>query len=88
MSTFIFTFICVAIYTISFIAHIILLWREDGKSFYTIGDLVDSIDFYMWCPILNTLFLILLAIVCVADFLYKLLRLDVAWNWLMNIKLK
>ena len=84
----IFAFICVAIYIVSFIAHIILLWREEGKSFYKIRDVVDSIDFYMWFPILNTLFLILLVIVCIAHFLYKLLRLDVVWDWLMNIKLK
>ena len=53
-----------------------------------IRDVVDSIDFYMWCPILNTLFLILFVIACIAYFLYKFLRLDVAWDWLMNIKLK
>ena len=86
MSTF--TLVCGAIYILSFIAHIILLWREEGKSFYKIRDVVDSIDFYMWCPILNTLFLILFAIACIAHFLYKFLRLDVAWDWLMNIKLK
>ena len=82
MSTF--AFICVAIYILSFIAHIIILWKEESKSFYKIGDVVDSIDFYMWFPIFNTFVLILFVIL----FLFDFLRLDVAWNWLMNIKLK
>jgi uncharacterized membrane protein len=86
MSTF--TLVCAVIYILSFIAHIVILWREERKHFYTIRDVVDSIEFYMWCPILNTLFLILLVIAFVVHFLYKLLRLDVAWNWLMDIKLK
>lgn len=86
MSTF--TLVCAAIYILSFIAHIVILWREERKHFYKIKDVVDSIEIYMWFPILNTIMLILLAIVCFVYFLYKLLRLDVAWNWLMNIKLK
>lgn len=85
MSTF--TFICV-IYIISFIAHIMYLWAVEGKNFYRIGDVVDSIEFYMWFPILNTLLLILIVIAIIVRGLYKILRLDVAWNWLMNIKLK
>ena len=84
----IFTFVCVAIYIISFIAHIMFLWAEEGKKFYRIGDVVDSIEFYMWFPILNTLLLILIVIAIIAHGLYKILRLDVAWDWLMNIKLK
>ena len=86
MSTF--TLVCVAIYIASFIAHIMFLWAEKGKKFYRIGDVVDSIEFYMWFPLLNTLLLILIVIAIIVHGLYKLLRLDVAWNWLMNIKLK
>lgn len=86
MSTF--ALVCVAIYILSFIAHIVILWIEERNHFYKIRDVFDSIEIYMWFPILNTLFLILLAIVCVVHFLYKLLRLDVAWDWFMNIKLK
>ena len=84
----IFTFVCIAIYIVSFISHIIFLWAAEGKNFYRIGDVVDSIKFYMWFPILNTLLLILIVIVIIARVLYKFLRLDVAWDWLMNIKLK
>lgn len=86
MSTF--TLVCAAIYILSFIAHIIFLWVEEGKNFYRIGDVIDSIEFYMWFPILNTLLLILIVIEIIVYGLYKLLRLDVAWNWFMNIKLK
>ena len=86
MSTFI--LVCAAIYILSFIAHIIFLWVEKGNNFHRIGDVIDSIEFYMWFPILNTLLLILIVIVIIVHGLYKLLRLDVAWNWFMNIKLK
>ena len=84
----IFAFVCIAIYIVSFISHIIFLWAAEGKNFYRIGDVVDSIKFYMWFPILNTLLLILIVIVIIARVLYKFLRPDVAWDWLMNIKLK
>ena len=83
-----FAFICITIYIMSFIAHIIMLWIEEGKNFYRIGDVIDSIEFYMWFPILNTLMLFLVLIAVVGYGVYKVLKLDIAWNWLMNIKLK
>ena len=81
-------FIFIAIYIVSFIAHIIMLWIEKGNKFYRIGDVIDSIEFYMWFPILNTLMLLLVSIAVVGYGVYKFLKLDIAWNWLMNIKLK
>ena len=86
MSTF--TLVCAAIYILSFIAHIIFLWIEKGKNFYRISDVIDSIEFYMWFPILNTLLLILVVIAIIVHGLYKFLRIDVALDWFMNIKLK
>ena len=81
-------FILLIIYILSFIAHIVLLWIYRRKYFYRVGDIVDKIEFYMWFPILNTIALI--ALICIFIFysLYKLLKLDIVWNWLMNIKLK
>ena len=86
MSTF--TFVCVAIYILSFIAHILILWREERNNFYKIGDIVDSIEFYMWFPIVNTITLLVLVFLIVMHKLYKLFKIDVVWNWFMNIKLK
>lgn len=51
-------------------------------------DLLDEIEFYMWFPILNTLMLLLAAIVVTLMKLCELSKLDILWEKFENIKLK
>jgi hypothetical protein len=53
----------------------------------TIGDLIHEIEFYMWCPPINTIALIVISITFVAVKVSTLLKLGVLWEKFKNIKL-
>lgn len=74
----------ISIYLISVAIHIRILWKENGKHFFKVGDVIDNIDFYMVFPILNTLFLIILGVFII---IIKL-KLNIIWEKFINIKLK
>lgn len=76
------------IYLASFIIHIWMLWAENRRRLFKVGDLIDSIEFYMWFPILNTMFLILVGICIVIGYIIIKLKLNVLWDKFRNIKLK
>ena len=80
--------ICILIWLISTIAWIIWVYIEERHQLYDIGDLIDKTEFIMWFPIVNTVILIGFILIL---FFYKilvLLRLDVLWKKIRNIKLK
>lgn len=82
------TIIFILIYLISFAIHLLLEYRDNKWAIHTIGDLIDNIDIFMWFPLLNTMFLIIL-VVC--TFLYKLwvlLKLNILWKKFRSIKLR
>lgn len=78
----------ILIYLISFAIHLLMEYRENKRFIHDIGDLIDNIRFYMWFPILNTLILIVAVIGIFIMILWKLLKLDILWEKLRNIKLK
>lgn len=47
------------IYIISFAIHIAIIYFKRKKYLYRIGDIIDEIEFYMWCPVINTASLII-----------------------------
>lgn len=78
----------IIIYLASFAITLIMCYKENKYAIYKVGDLIDNIEFYMWCPILNTSFIIIL-VVCKAILkLWTLSKLDILWEKFRNIKLK
>lgn len=65
----------ILIYLISLVTHIVLCYTENKYAIYKVGDLIDLIEFYMWCPIINTLLLMIFVT-------------DILWEKFRNIKLK
>ena len=53
-----------------------------------IGDLIDSIHFYMWFPVLNTLVLLVVVIGITITKLWELSKLNILWEKFRNIRLK
>ena len=51
-------------------------------------DLLDEIEFYMWCPILNTAYIIVVIICIAIGKLWKVSKLNILWEKFRNIKLK
>lgn len=81
-------FIFVIVYLLSLASHILWVYFENKRHLYTVGDIIDDLEFYMWFPVLNTIslfsFVVALAVITLID----LLRIDKAWDWFRNIKIK
>lgn len=80
--------VSILVYLVSFVITLIMCYRENKYAIFKVGDLIDKIEFYMWCPILNTLFLIIIVIGIVIVKLWTLSKLDILWKKFRNIKLK
>ena len=81
-------FIFATIYLLSLIIHIVWLYFENKRHLYTVGDIIDDLEFHMWFPVLNTILLLALVGVYALIGISRLLRIDKAWNWFRNIKIK
>lgn len=80
--------IFILIYLVSFALHLLIEYRENKRFIYNIGDLIDSIQIYMWVPLINTLMLILMIVVIFTMTIWELLKLDILWEKFRNIKLR
>lgn len=80
--------IVVLIYLVSFAINILLIYLEGKRYIYKVGDIIDKIEFYMWCPLINTLFLIVFVLYYIVYTIFKLLKIDVLWEKFRNIKIK
>ena len=76
------------VYLISFAIHILDIWYKHKRHIFKVGDIIDYIQFYMLCPILNTAYLILLVVCFTFMCLIKLTKLDKLWDKFRNIKIK
>jgi hypothetical protein len=77
--------IFIFVYLVSFGIHLIVCYQEWKPR--NIGALIDKIELYMWFPILNTIFIIIL-IVCVCSVkIGELFKLNILWEKFKNIKL-
>ena len=76
------------IYIISFAIHIIAIWHEHEYRIFKIGDIIDRIEFYMWCPIINTAYIIILTVCFIFGYLIVLTKLDELWKKFKDIKIK
>ena len=61
------------VYLISFVIHIVIMYFECKKYSYGIGDIIDEMEFYMWCPVLNTFTIILLILGFIFGYLITLI---------------
>ena len=78
----------ILIYLVSLAIQLIMCYREDRRIIFTVGDFIDEIEFYMWCPILNTFMLIAYALcVCIMT-IWELSKLNILWEKFRNIRLK
>jgi hypothetical protein len=78
----------IIIYLVSFAINLIICYQDNKRHIFNVGDLLDEIEFYMWCPILNTIFLIIIVIGIIVIKLWTLSKLDILWEKFKNIKLK
>lgn len=78
----------ILVYLVSFAINLIICYQDNKRHIFNVGDLLDEIEFYMWCPILNTLSLIIIVLAIVADKLWTLSKIDILWEKFRNIKLK
>ena len=65
-----------------------MCYRENKYAIYKVGDLIDLMEFSMWFPILNTLFIVLIILAFLAVVIWESTKLDVLWDKFRNIKLK
>ena len=77
----------ILIWLCSFAIHLVMTYYGNKYYICTIGDLIYEIEFYMWCPLINTLALIVISIAFVAVRISTLLKLGVLWEKFKNIKL-
>ena len=76
------------IYLVSLVIHIVVCYREDKRHIFYVRDLLDEIEFYMWCPVLNTFTLISWGFLVGIIAIWKVSKLDILWEKFRNIKLK
>lgn len=74
----------ILIYLVSFVINLIMCYQDNKRFIYKVGDLIDNIEFYMWWPIMNTLFLIIVIVIKI----WTLSKLDILWEKFRNVKLK
>lgn len=77
--------IFIFIYLMSFGIHLIICYQEWKPR--TIGSLIDKIELYMWFPIVNTIFIIILIVCVCAVKIGELFKLNILWEKFKNIKL-
>lgn len=70
------------IYIISFAIHIVNIWYEYKRHIFKVGDIIDHIQFYMLCPVINTGVIIILIPFLIFVSLEKL------WKKFRDIKIK
>ena len=78
----------VLIYLVSLVIHLVVCYQEDKRHIFYVRDLLDEIDFYMWCPVLNTFLLIAYTLCVCIRAIWELSKLNVLWEKFRNIKLK
>lgn len=77
--------IFIFIYLASFGIHLIVCYQEWKPR--NIGSLIDKIELYMWFPIVNTTFVIVVIVCVCAVKIWELFKLDILWEKFRNIKL-
>lgn len=80
--------IFILIYLVSLMIHLVLCYKDNKQYIFYMRDLLDEIEFYMWCPIINTIVIIAVIIGIAIAKLWKVSKLNILWEKFRNIKLK
>lgn len=80
--------IFILIYLVSLVIYLIVCYSDNKYAIFTVGDLIDKTEFFMWFPLINTIALILFGIGFMVTKITNLLKLPVLWEKFRNIKLK
>lgn len=76
------------IYVISIILTWLITYIEEKDNLNTFGDILDTTEFFVYLPVLNSIILISYIILLILYKLYLVLKLSDLWNKIRNIKLK
>ena len=76
------------VYLISFAIYIVNIWYEDKRLIFKVRDIIDRIEFYMVCPIINTVCIIIFAGCFIVTYLITLSKLEELWKKFKDFKIK
>ena len=83
-----FWLIFILVYLISFAIYIVGIWYEHKRYIFKVGDIIDRIKFYMWCPIINTVGIIMVTVCFTFAYLITLSKLEELWERFKDIRIK
>lgn len=78
----------ILIYLVSLVVHLIVCYKENKRHIFYMRDLIEEIELYMWCPVINTLMLIAYALYLGIIAIWKVSKLGILWERFKSIKLK
>lgn len=81
-------FIFILIYLISVAIFLITCYYDNKNYIHDIGDLLDTTESFMWCPVLNTGVIIVFYLCLFAVKLLELSKLNILWEKFRHIKLR
>lgn len=81
-------FIFILIYLISVAIFLITCYYDNKNYIHDIGDLLDTTESFMWCPVLNTGVIIVFCLCLFAVKLLELSKLNILWEKFRHIKLR
>lgn len=81
-------FIFILIYLISVAIFLITCYYDNKNYIHDIGDLLDTTESFMWCPVLNTGVIVVFCLCLGIATLWAFLRLNVLWEKFRNIRIR
>lgn len=87
MKCVLFSILLVVIYIITVIIHMYITHKECEPRVYTLGELFDKMEGWMFIPVINTIALIILALCVCIYLIIKYTGIIKLWGKIRNIKL-
>ena len=81
-------FIFILIYLISVAILLITCYYINRYTIHNVGDLLDETEGFMYCPLLNTVLIIIYYLCLGSVKLWKLSKLNILWKKFRSIKLR
>lgn len=81
-------YIFILVYLMSVSLWLILCYYDNEETIYTIGNLLDKTEGFMWCPFINTGAIIVIYLGMGIIKLFKLSKLNILWKKFRNIKIR
>lgn len=80
--------IFILVYLLSVAVCLITCYYDNKHTIHNIGDLLDETVGFMWCPVFNTIVIVVFILCLCAVELWELFKLDILWEKFRNIKIK